>query len=125
MFSAARFVVAAKPGHLEGVSAIMQTVWLANRCAPAQAATLLGNCGPLSSRLQGRALRLAGRPFVDRQRSSGQGSSLSDRLQRSLFFILEACMRPPPKTGKLDGGQPLILIYSYAAASETSPITTG
>ena len=45
-FSAARFVVAAKPDCLESVSAILQTIWLADRCTPAQAATLLGKCGP-------------------------------------------------------------------------------
>ena len=66
VLSAARFVAAAKPGRLEGVSAIQQTIWLAGRCTPTQTATLLGKRGFLSSQLQGRALRFAGRPFVKR-----------------------------------------------------------
>ena len=125
MFSAARFVVAAKPSRLEGVSAILHTSWLADRCTPAQATTLLGKCGFLTSQLQSRVLRLADRPLVDKQHSDSPDITLSDRLQRSLVFIQEAFMCLPPKTVKLDGIQPLTRIYSDAAASETSPITTG
>ena len=61
------FNIKPKPGRCEKLAVTIADILRKNTCSPAEAATLLGKLGFLSSQLQGRILRFADRPLIRRQ----------------------------------------------------------
>ena len=125
VFSSGSMTLAPKPGRLENVVELMSELRRSLKCSPAQAATLLGKCGYIGSQLQGRVLRFAERPLIERQYDRSGDYVLSDRLQACLAFVECAFERLPPKAVPMGGDDPLAIIYSDAAFQEGSPITFG
>ena len=82
-------------GRLEKTILLTRQLVAANRCAAAQAATLIGNCGLASTQLQGRVLRFAERPLIVRQYAKSSDFSLPDRLRSCLRLIGKAFRRFP------------------------------
>merc|ERR1711938_96059 len=87
VFSHDLMSIGPKPGRLEKITALTRQLFERNRCTPAQAATLIGKCGFVATQLQGRVLRFAERPLIDRQYSKSSAFALSDRMQSCLRFI--------------------------------------
>ena len=115
--------LAPKPGRLEKISALIHAVLQSGTCSPAQAATILGKCGFVGSQLQGRILRFADRPLIERQHSKDPDVSVTDRLRACLSFILEAFARLQPKSIPLSMSEPVVVIYADAAFTPGSPIS--
>ena len=118
-------ILGPKEGRLENISLLIRQMFEADRCTPAQAATLIGKCGFVSSQLQGRFLRFAERPLIERQYSPLSETALSDRLSSCLRFVEEAFRRLPPRKVPMSGDDPLAIIYSDAAFQEGKPISLG
>ena len=125
VFSQGRMVIAAKPGRLAQVSNLMHNLQTSGICTPAQAATLLGKCGFIGTQLQGRILRYADRPLIERQYSKTKNTAMTARLAWSMIFIEEAFRRLPPKSVLLSAEEPLSVIYSDAAYEPGKPMTFG
>ena len=77
VFSHGFMAVGPKDGRREKRNLLTRQLSAVNRCAAAQAATLIGKCGFVSTPLQGRVLRFAERPLIDRQYAKSSDFSLS------------------------------------------------
>ena len=118
-------MLAPKPGRLERVDSFIQAMSDSESCTAAQAATLLGKCGFIGTQLQGRVLRFAERPLIDRQYSKLASSMLSDKLRACLRFVQEAFRRLPARRVLMGRDGPLSVMYSDAAFTEGKPISFG